>query len=449
MGFHDTITRMYDICIIGSGPAGLTIASEFADANKKICVVESGGLEKSTHADSLREVQNTGEISIMHRSRERRLGGTSSTWTGISAPMDPIDMEGWPFGLSELIPFYRKSSKYGFPEFEKFEIKNWTPILRLEAKKFIAGNPPWHFGNEIGHIFDKPNIELIVDSTVTHLISKGTAVTGAQVKKTDGSTKVISAKKFVLAVGGIEAPRLLLLSTLGNEHDQVGRYLMNHPKKALGFFHFTKPTKNIPYILKQTEPGWSGYLGLRIKEDLQKSLGLVNSYFRLEEVLSLGQKIIRKVFPRMNFAITEARLWNFMEMEPIAENRLTLSETLDANGQPIPLIKIATTARDRKSIIELHRIFGEEMERAGIGRLESDLSKIDPWPIVSDASHHIGGTIMGSDPKRSVVDTNLKVHSVDNLYICSSSVFPTSGNANPTYTIVALAIRLAEYLRNV
>jgi choline dehydrogenase-like flavoprotein len=84
---------------------------------------------------------------------------------------------------------------------------------------------------------------------------------------------------------------------------------------------------------------------------------------------------------------------------------------------------------------------------AGVGRLETSLEKADPWPIDQDASHHMGTTRMGVDPSSSVVDLNGRVHGTENVFAAGASVFPTSGCANPTFTIVALSIRLAEHLR--
>ena len=72
----------------------------------------------------------------------------------------------------------------------------------------------------------------------------------------------------------------------------------------------------------------------------------------------------------------------------------------------------------------------------------------DEWPQpLSGGSHHMGTTRMNDDPLRGVVDRNCKVHSVDNLYVAGSSVFPTSGVSNPTLSIVALTLRLADHLK--
>ena len=95
---------------------------------------------------------------------------------------------------------------------------------------------------------------------------------------------------------------------------------------------------------------------------------------------------------------------------------------------------------DRRTLVELHRVLREELRANGIGELEGDLERADPWPIDQDASHHMGATRMGTDPRSSVVDVDLRLHAAENVWIAGSSVFPASGCANPTYTIVALVL---------
>jgi len=99
----------------------------------------------------------------------------------------------------------------------------------------------------------------------------------------------------------------------------------------------------------------------------------------------------------------------------------------------------------RRSIARLHESLDGELRRTGIGGVESRVDDIDRITF-TDASHHMGTTRMSSDPKRGVVDPDCRVHGVANLYVAGSSVFPTCGNANPTWTIVAMALRLAEHL---
>ncbi|MFI5024984.1 MAG: GMC oxidoreductase [Alphaproteobacteria bacterium] len=142
------------------------------------------------------------------------------------------------------------------------------------------------------------------------------------------------------------------------------------------------------------------------------------------------------------------KLWLrwYAEMEPRAENRITLSDKKDAFGLPLPLVSYSLGERDKKTLIALHAQVTEEVRRLGLGRLE-----VSPEEVITavgdDASHHLGSTRMGRDPASSVVDADCRVHIVENLYVAGGSVFPSGGSANPTYTIVALAIRLAEHLR--
>ena len=525
----------YDICIIGSGPAGLTLCGELIDSGKKIAVIECGGLIRNEINDKLREVKNEGEIKIKNNSRERVFGGTSTTWAGLSAPMDKIDLEKWPIDHEELKKYYRETHRYGFPNIDDFNLGSIDNIRKksdftlesenLVEKIFIAKDPPWNFAEKNGYVFNNINIDLYTDSTVIHLSSNKdsagkTTITNILIKNIDGTEYKIFAENFILCAGGIENVRLLLLSCdtsvtgLGNEYDQVGRYIMNHPKNNHGIVKLNKPLKDLTYLSGYLHSGWAKYAGIRVNENLQKSLGILNSYTRFEPIFpwtdSSGvlnfilivkklkslliwwkskQKkivnlkdwnetgddsnienkfkitssiifilkdinnvllyIVHRLFQNKKIYIKKLRLRNFMEMEARSENRIVLSDEMDRNGKKIPQITLNCSDLDKRSLIELHRVLAEEIKNRNIGVLESNLNNINPWPINIDASHHIGGTIMGTDPRLSVVDKDLKVHSVENLYICSSSVFPTSGCANPTYTICALAIRLAQKIKSI
>jgi len=158
----------------------------------------------------------------------------------------------------------------------------------------------------------------------------------------------------------------------------------------------------------------------------------------------LHARLLSRKAPR----VRAVRLRNFMEMEPRPEHRVTLSGEKDPYGLPLPRVRHACTELDKRSLVTLHRVLAEEFEAAGLGRLETGLREdLDPWPIDLDASHHMGATRMGTDPARSVVDPHCRVHETANLYAAGASVFPTSGCANPTFTLTALAIRLAAHLK--
>lgn len=449
---------MYDYCIIGSGPAGLTLAHELSNTGKKICIIESGLKNLDPNKNSLKKVISVGEIKIKDNSRERAFGGTSNTWSALSAPLDPIDFEKWQIKFYDLETSYRRLADYGFPKLEDFNIESFDnlkkrsdflmPLGRLQEKIFIAPQPPTNFGEKFNDLITKENIKVLFDSTVIK-INGNSKIESLDLINSNNEKSVIKAEVFIICAGGIESPRLLLVSNIGNENNQVGKYLMNHPKGTLGVLELNTPIRKAPYLFGDKHKNFYSYMGVRVRESLQKENKILNSYLRLEPIIS--NSFLQRVFNKIglpNIApITKLKVRNFMEMEPDPLNAMTLGKEVDVYGVPLPVVNINTTNLDKKSLIELHRMFKEEMEKNNLGKFISNLENVSPWPITTDASHHLGGTIMGIDKDNSVVDINLKVHSTDNLYVCSGSVFPTSGCTNPTYTICALAIRLADHLK--
>ncbi len=526
----------YDICIIGSGPAGLTVANELRDSGLRIAVLESGQLEKTEHADRLKTVITTGGIPVKHNSRERVLGGASATWDGLSAPLEPIDLaerawvplSGWPICHSELLSYYRQAAdRYGFPHPDLYDIRHFSPLKTegdysfswkdLVERIILAPARPQRFGRLFRGIFDSPRLDLYADATVTELKATPDATPAGLVRTRGAKTITFRAKALVLATGGIENARLLLDSGVGNAHDQVGRYFMNHPKNPSGLVVPARPVTHLPAYFGCLYKSKAAYLALRLTDELQERLGTLNSYVRFEPLYawsdtagvqllinyvkskrwlwenlksfkgeasalrdyaetgddpdvklageipslprlllaivkdspSVAQYTFYRVFDRLRPRVRAIRIRNFMEMEPHPDNRVMLSDEKDAYGKPIPVVRHSASPLDKRSLLEIHRVLGEELRASGFGNLVSDLTECEPWPINADASHHMGSTRMGTDLKTSVVNSDCQVHRVPNLYIAGSSVFPTSGYANPTYTIVALAIRLAEHLRTV
>ena len=248
----------YDVCIVGSGPAGITVCAELMESGCRICVLESGTETKTEFADSLRKVESHG-IRVLPESRERILGGASHTWCGLCVPLDPVDFaargwpyhSGWPITWEELVPYYKRSAeRYGFPRLDLFACAG--PFVdnapaepgwrNCEEKVFLnPANIP-RFGSEYRHLFLKQDVDLILGATVVDLPAEGsrgkTRVTAALCRNETGRKILITADRFVLAAGAIDNARLLLNSKsivregLGNERDQVGRYLMNHPRNT-------------------------------------------------------------------------------------------------------------------------------------------------------------------------------------------------------------------------
>ncbi|MFT4543132.1 MAG: hypothetical protein ACI835_005601 [Planctomycetota bacterium] len=531
----------YDLCVIGSGPAGGTLINELRDAGLRICVLESGRRKRSRYADELRRVESGG-IQIKENSRERVLGGASTTWSGLSSPMDPVDLAdrpylqvpGWPITEEELAADYRSAAeRYRFPPIEAFEQGGFDALreegdLRprweeLDEKIFLAADEPQNFGREWTEIYKGEDVDLWLDSSVIELLSSSDAaqdfpasIEAALVRTRSGKDVRVSAKRFVVAAGGLENARLLLLSKIATDNDQVGRYLMNHPKNYNGILHLDRSVDDLPYFFGCLKEGFAGYAGLRLPLHIQREQQLMNCYVRLEPLfpwsdndgvtslvllvkqshaLFSGWKkrhaeevvVLRdyaetgddtdladesrsvgglfglalrvllhlpSVFSYLYYRLSRAqppikrvRIRNFMEMEPRPENRVTLDTQQDSNGVAIANIQHECSELDKRSLRTLHEALARDFQAAGLGRFVSTLDAEAKWPIDQDASHHMGTTRMGLDPKTSVVDADLRVHGISNLYMAGASVFPTSGCVNPTFTIVALSIRLARHLR--
>jgi len=144
-------------------------------------------------------------------------------------------------------------------------------------------------------------------------------------------------------------------------------------------------------------------------------------------------------------------MWSTVEQAPNPDSRVTLGNQRDALGMPRIEVDWRLTELDKRSLQAGHQAVAEELGRTGLGRLQ-----IDPWltadltswaPELDGGHHHMGTTRMSADPAKGVVDADCRVHGMTNLYVAGSSVFSTSGSANPTLTIVALALRLAGHLR--
>jgi len=284
-------------------------------------------------------------------------------------------------------------------------------------------------------------------------------VNAVRVRSLAGTSFHVAARAFVLATGGIENARLLLLSDrvqsagLGNGHDLVGRYFMEHifldaaadiraPKGAISDFYTFGHWVNGRRV--------RGILGLhpdvRRRERLTNYCGVI-----VEPSANLPTRLRNAIADvRGKPAPRAYQVKNVMEQAPNPDSRVTLGQDRDRLGCRRTVLRWRLSSLDKFTAHRAHAILGEELSRNGIGQLSSSMgSESDPWPVrVRGARHHMGTTRMHADPRHGVVDADCRVHGIANLYVAGSSVFPTSGAANPTLTIVALALRLAGHLRH-
>jgi choline dehydrogenase-like flavoprotein len=495
------MTMLYaDVCVVGAGAAGVTVARELAGSTLQVVVLESGGRKATLEADALCELEQDG-LSIGPESRQRMLGGTTNTWWGKLATFDPIDLRtrawvprsGWPFDRDALEPFYRRAAHvFGLPELADARREDLAPLRGpvLEGEEvrpthFYWQRPPLNFADvHRRDVEPAANVTTILDATATRFEPGPVPVVRAAVRA--GEDLEVRARAVVLAGGGIENARLLLAWGLGNP-EVVGRGFMDHPKGECGEVVVTSDSSR---LLDRSY--WRGrrvgplriQRGVGLTEAAQERHGALNSYAMLEPVYAgkhgAGASALRRLYrqrrrslrgsdlramaadlPTLAGAVRfrlfdrgrleRLRLHNFLEQAPDPANRITLADRTDDVGLPVARLTWSVTDLDRHSVRVLHQAIDREVRRRGIGRVESALlddgGGEGEWTITQDASHHVGTTRMGADPATSVVDPQGRVHGTPGLYVAGSSVFPTSGYANPTFTIVALATRLADELR--
>ncbi len=170
-------------------------------------------------------------------------------------------------------------------------------------------------------------------------------------------------------------------------------------------------------------------------------------YRELRDIVQFMASVLKRAIKGTGMH-TMFSVLNHMEQIPKPESRLDLSERKDRFGVNQLRIDWRIDPLEKASLCRLHKLVQARLASHCKGRLESQLDPLaDDWPVSQDSAHHLGTTRMHADPRQGVVDPQCRVHSVRNLFIAGNSIFPTSGYANPTLTVVALAIRLADHLK--
>ena len=540
----DGRTVRADVCIVGAGAAGISMALQFIGSGVEVLLLESGGMaeEPATQALYAGTVADERLHSPSDRYRQRRFGGTTGIWGGRCLPFDPIDFEsrdyvphsGWPFALEALLPYYPLANRlceagdFAYTAAAAFRDGGRPMIEGFQSNYFSSDtlerfSCPTDFGARyVEPLRSAPNISVILHANVTavRLQADGKCVASLDVRTLRGKRLQAQAAHFVLATGGLEVARLLLASRdiqsdgIGNQHGVVGRYYMCHLAGAIGALKIQKPAGSVHHGYEISAEGIYCRRRLALRPEVQRSQRLGNFVARLHHpritdpahrsaVLSLlylakplvpyeyskrlhgdghaslrnwlrhvgnvvtgpfeaiafawhllrDRKLAKRKFPTI-IVKSKANLYSvdfYAEQQPDPASRVMLDEGApDALGMPRLRIDWRYTAGDVDTVTRAVALLAAEFERTGVGRLEYEPQAVEAEMTRDGAlgGHHIGTARMGSDPRDSVVDLDCRVHGIDNLFVASSATFPTSSQANPTLTIVALSLRLAEHLRS-
>ena len=418
---------------------------------------------------------------------------------------DWVAHSGWPIQFSELRPYYDRASEFLLVDNRNYDADLFAH-LHARPPSFDPNKIRYHFSKwspkpSLRETYspalrDSAQCKLLLHANLSQIVLQGTLrqVSAVSARSLAGRTVTVLPKVLVLCVGGIETARLLLTNNrqqptgIGNEHDLVGRFFQDHPSALVGWVKSPVPARiqrlfnvfhkrGLKYSVRCTAAAsWQ-----RDHKTLNASMGITfvqeNTVFQdLRDVHAalrggkMSAEVVRKLFrvgshplqvvsPVWHYAVhgrsfapgAGFRVGLTSEQEPDSESRVLLSEQTDALGLRRANVRWLLKDSVGSTLRQFAHLLCEQFQAAGLGEIA-----LDPWLYresaewrehISDQFHHIGTARMSDSPREGVVDRNCRLHAVENLYIASSAVFPTSGHSNPTLTILALCMRLADHLK--
>lgn len=526
-----------DVCIVGAGAAGITLACELDGCGLKVFLLEAGGLSADVaSADYGGTATEPHPNPVQYR--RSAFGGTTSLWGGRCVALDPIDFErrdyvpesGWPISYSEVAKYYARALAYCDAGKFDFSISgslaNPSPTIGgfygddgAVTEHIERYSLPTNFGNRYRkQIAKSPNVTAVLYARCVklHKRSGDDAIESVEFVDRSDCRQTLASRIFVLATGGIEVPRLLMNSDpeaqgLGNRNDLLGRFYSCHFENTSG--RLAANGAAVAFDFERTTDGIYCRRQLRLSESVQRRNRLLNMAFRLHfpdysdsshrsSVMSAiylaksmlpaeyrgilqhgtASKVSTPSLPHMrNVLIGLPRLISFSydwlfkiklarrkipytlvpngdgsfplefnsEQTPVASNRISIERGVDRHGMRRVHIAWRLCQSDIDSAYRGLLAIRHAVNTGSPARLNFDeealRDRISQSPPLG--GHHIGTARMANTARAGVVGPNCSVFGLPNLYIASSAVFPTSGHANPTLTIVALTLRLAEYIK--
>lgn len=484
---------MYDVCVIGAGPAGITLARSLTRQGRSVLLAEGGERGYSPESQDCYRGRVEGDPYFdLDLARLRFLGGTSNHWGGWCRRLDAWDFQAkaaaplarWPIGPDVLEPYDREARD--ILELTPAQPDRPLPNSRvLQQLSFCESDPPVKFGlkyeDELAAI---PGIDLCLNANFVGFEVGGPGGSGgrdgvlsaARLRNYAGYERAVAARSFVLACGCLENARLLLNENrrfgnrLGNQGDCVGRYWMEHPTFTLGDF-ILFPDYLGDGILDVGELDMEAHVNRRwfigATPAFLEQRRVLNCALRLEPVArSLTRQYVADLVcnspnvlqPLLADLGREVRCVGQIraawEQEPRPENCITLDGEADPFGIPRIVLHWRKSPLDRRTPREFALEMARYLAAQDVGRL-----RLDPW-VLDDAGdypkddelagyHHMGGTRMADSPAEGVTDRDCRVFGTENLFVAGSSLFASGGHANPTQTILGLALRLADHLNRI
>jgi choline dehydrogenase-like flavoprotein len=494
-------------CVIGSGMGGATLAQVLAASGEDVLLIEAGSLTQAGEKAAV-ELEHVGRSFNAPPTRCIELGGTSNQWHGVCAPLDDSDFaerhwvqgSGWPIERRELSAYYNQAaSMHEVPGNACFEEDGLPERLRerltdiafdesvVRRKLVYTRSPPMRWKGALERLARQSKLRCVLNAPALELILNEDGRTVDELIIGAGErTARIRARVFIVCCGALETPRLLLNSNrvvqsgIGNDSGRVGRNLLDHPSGHFSKIRFHETTTASLYATHRFDESANLTICVMTAPEQQAQHRIGNHYLwirpcvtakRIDDELLLSFLAVRGVrdlSPRQIWGIVSNRdlqyrilvqkfglspkykygdLYITTEQLPNPNSRVALSKLhRDRYGYPIASIDWRLSPEDFAGFDRYAKMLfakGLRSDKYELARSDS----LEMWDrTVASTAHHLGTAKMGKGPSHGVVDRNLQVFGHHNLFICDGSVFPTAGSANPSLTITALAIRLAEHL---
>ncbi|MEX2135246.1 MAG: GMC family oxidoreductase [Acidimicrobiia bacterium] len=498
-----------DLCIVGAGPAGLTLARQFIGTQHRVYILESGGRALDGRALDLADGENRGDPYFpLSLARARVLGGSSYMWDEWvrARPLDRIDFQrrtwvadsGWPFGLETIEEFYPRAHEIlGLGDFD-YNVPVGRPFSgglghgdEVVPAVFRYSNT-FDFEKLVREIDASSNVCLVLNGNVLELepAPDGSAVRKVVVSSALPQKFRVAGRVFVLAAGGIDNARLLLASRSGsakglaNSSGLVGSHFMEHPTMRRGRILQGKDvgSDQLGSVEQVAQDGIGLRVALAPSDALMERAGILNAMalitasteagtseaFRSMAIVRDGlrgnntsgepafghllglvrhpMEAVRVLRARSGGSPDALQLSFTVEQAPGSGSKVGLSDELDAFGQPRAFLKWVVGDQERRTVRVFQDAIGRMLETSGLGRVDGLLGDEFPARRFRGEWHQLGTTRMAASPRQGVVDADCRSHDVPNLFVAGGSVFPTVGYANPTLTILALSLRLSGTL---
>jgi choline dehydrogenase-like flavoprotein len=477
-----------DLAIVGGGPAGITLALALAHTPLRIMLLESGGLDFDAATQALYAGGTAGVRYLpLDASRMRYLGGSTNHWGGWCRPLDAIDFEprdwvahsGWPFGLSELKPYFKRAQALVEAGPWSYDASDSTmdalaPMLKLgdggvytswfQFSKQRDSILPTHFGERYGDDLKRiPNLKVYLhaNATALNLATNAASLETLSVATLGGHKFSVKPRLTVLAMGAIENARLLLASDsvtaagVGNQNDLVGRFFADHPipRDTATLVSFAGDMAGYYFNPAQIDGAQirAAYAPTDAFKRSARVLGSLTTVENPVELNDLDKAAIVTAALALGADASNAKAYSVgcgLELEPDPDRRLTLTGERDALGTPRLTLTNRVSDSDFQRYRDTMKELGRQLLAAGTGMIRLNYNTRAQWEGALDwGDHHLGTTRMHVDPRHGVVDANSRVHGIANLFVAGSSVFPTYSASNPTLNLVALTLRLAQHLK--